>query len=100
MYNAITREIEPELVPCIRKYGLRLVIYNPLAGGFFAGKISSAADQVEAGSRFDNSQKQGAMYRQRYIKDGYFKALELLKDVANKHDLRLTEIALRYGRLL
>lgn len=31
MYNAITREIEPELVPCCRKYGIRLVIYNPLA---------------------------------------------------------------------
>lgn len=31
MYNAVTREIEPELVPCLRKYGIRLVIYNPLA---------------------------------------------------------------------
>jgi aflatoxin B1 aldehyde reductase len=96
MYNAITREIEPELVPCVRKYGLRLVIYNPLAGGFFAGKVSSATDQVEAGSRFDDSQKQGIMYRQRYIKDGYFKALELLKGIAAKHGLRPTEIALRY----
>jgi aflatoxin B1 aldehyde reductase len=94
MYNAITREIEPELVPCVRKFGLRLVIYNPLAGGFFAGKISSATDAVEAGSRFDQSKNQGAMYRSRYIRDGYFKALELLKEVAAKNDLRLTEIAL------
>jgi aryl-alcohol dehydrogenase-like predicted oxidoreductase len=31
MYNAITREIEPELVPCCRKFGLRIVVYNPLA---------------------------------------------------------------------
>ncbi len=31
MYNAVTREIEAELVPCLRKYGIRLVIYNPLA---------------------------------------------------------------------
>ena len=30
MYNAITRAIEPELVPCLRKFGLRLVVYNPL----------------------------------------------------------------------
>lgn len=31
MYNAITREMEPELLPCVRKFGLRLVAYNPLA---------------------------------------------------------------------
>ncbi|THH05376.1 hypothetical protein EW145_g4847 [Phellinidium pouzarii] len=31
MYNAITRSMESELVPCCRKYGLRIVIYNPLA---------------------------------------------------------------------
>lgn len=32
MYNPITRAIESELVPCLRKFGIRLVIYNPLAG--------------------------------------------------------------------
>jgi aflatoxin B1 aldehyde reductase len=32
MYNAITRPIEPELVPCLRKFGINLVVYNPLAG--------------------------------------------------------------------
>ena len=31
MYNPIVRAIETELVPCLRKYGIRLVIYNPLA---------------------------------------------------------------------
>ena len=31
MYNAITREMETELVPCCRKFGLRIVVYNPLA---------------------------------------------------------------------
>ena len=31
MYNAVTREMESELVPCCRKYGIRIVIYNPLA---------------------------------------------------------------------
>jgi aflatoxin B1 aldehyde reductase len=96
MYNAITREIEPELVPCLRKFGLRLVIYNPLAGGFFAGKLASSSDSPEAGSRFDGSSGMGVMYRERYVKDGYFRALELLKGVADKHQLRLTEIALRW----
>jgi aflatoxin B1 aldehyde reductase len=32
MYNGITRGIELELVPCLRKYQIRLVVYNTLAG--------------------------------------------------------------------
>ena len=31
MYNAVTREMEAELVPCCRKFGIRIVVYNPLA---------------------------------------------------------------------
>ena len=31
MYNAITRDIETELVPCCRKYGLDVVVYNPVS---------------------------------------------------------------------
>jgi aflatoxin B1 aldehyde reductase len=30
MYNAITRDLETELIPACRKYGLDLVIYNPV----------------------------------------------------------------------
>lgn len=96
MYNAVTREIEAELVPCCRKYGLRLVIYNPLAGGLLAGKVSSVVDQAPEGGRFDPSSSMGKMYRARYLRQGYFDALELLKGVAVKHDLRLTEIAMRW----
>ncbi|KAL0580234.1 hypothetical protein V5O48_001739 [Marasmius crinis-equi] len=95
MYNAITREIEPELIPCARKFGIRVVIYNPLAGGFFAGKVTSVESSVEG--RFDP--KGGILaelYRARYLKSGYFDALEHLKTIVSEHKLRLTEIALRW----
>jgi len=39
MYNAITRNIESELFVACRRYGLDIVIYNPLAGGLFSGKL-------------------------------------------------------------
>ncbi|KAL5533281.1 hypothetical protein ACEPAF_5057 [Sanghuangporus sanghuang] len=97
LYNAITRGMEPELVPCCRKFGIRIVVYNPLAGGFFAGKIKSVNDAPEPGNRFDGSAGRiGQMYRQRYLKDGYLKALPLIKEVADKHGLSLTEVALRW----
>ncbi|TRM58171.1 NADP-dependent oxidoreductase domain-containing protein [Schizophyllum amplum] len=97
MYNAITRAMEPELVPCCRKLGLRIVTYNPLAGGFFAGKITSTtAETVTAGSRFDPATHLGSMYRERYLNEGYVEALAYLKGVAAKHELTLIEIALRW----
>ncbi|KAJ7582760.1 Aldo/keto reductase [Mycena floridula] len=96
MYNAITREMEPELLPCVRKFGLRLVIYNPLAGGFFAGKLASVTDAGPKGGRFDPNASQGAQYRARYVNEGYLEALEYLKDVSKEHNIRLTEMALRW----
>lgn len=82
MYNGITRAIEDELVPCLRKHGLRLVVYNPLAGGYLAGRITSPAQAVEKGSRFDDSSKMGAMYRERYLRDDYFTAVQALEPIA------------------
>lgn len=96
MYNAITREMEPELVPCCRKFGLRIVVYNPLAGGFFAGKVQAPDTVAPEGGRFDPSSTMGKMYRARFFKTGFFEALKYLQPVAEKHGLRLTEIALRW----
>ena len=97
MYNAITRSAEEELLPACRKYGLRIVVYTPLAGGFFAGKITSNdTSSVEPGSRFDKSSRVGQMYVQRYVNDGYLRALNHIKPVVEKNGLRLTETALRW----
>jgi len=38
----------------------------------------------------------GKMYRARYVNENYFSALEALKSVAASHNLRLTEVALRW----
>lgn len=32
MYNATTRQVETELLPCLRNYGIKFYAYNPLAG--------------------------------------------------------------------
>jgi aflatoxin B1 aldehyde reductase len=50
MYNALTRDIEKELVPVCRKYKIDIVVYNPLAGGIFSGKYKSK--EVPSEGRF------------------------------------------------
>ncbi|KAJ7582807.1 Aldo/keto reductase [Mycena floridula] len=96
LYNALHRTVEPELFPCLRKFGLAFYEYNPLGGGFFTGKFTSPGDAVEAGSRFDDQRPQGKNYRNRYWNDIHFKAMAELVEVAKTHNLTVTEIALRW----
>jgi aflatoxin B1 aldehyde reductase len=96
IYNAVHRSVEPELLPCLRKFGISFYEFNPLAGGFFTGRYSSLDDAPEEGSRFDPNKTQGQSYRNRYWKEPYFKALSSIKTVVEKHNLTLTEVALRW----
>lgn len=95
MYNAITRSIEAELIPACRRYGLDVVIYNPVAGGLLTGKIKTKDTPAE-GRFSDSTTSLGAMYRKRYFKDDTFNALALLEPVAEKQGLTLLEIAYRW----
>ncbi|KAF8160587.1 Aldo/keto reductase [Pholiota molesta] len=96
IYNAIHRTVEPELLPCLRKFGISFYEFNPLGGGFFTGRYNSIDDIPEAGSRFDPDKQQGKNYRNRYWKEPYFKALADIRAAAEKHNLTLTEVALRW----
>lgn len=49
-YNAMSRAIETELLPCCNHYGLGVVAYSPLARGVLTGKYKPDA-RPEAGSR-------------------------------------------------
>lgn len=95
MYNCITRSIEPELVPACRRYGLDIVVYNPIAGGLFSGKIKST-DMVPAEGRFSDKSHTGKMYRNRYFKESTFKALQTIEAAVDKAGLSMIETALRW----
>ena len=49
-YNAMSRQIETELLPCCAHYGLGAVVYSPLARGVLSGKYQPGAAPPE-GSR-------------------------------------------------
>ncbi|KAK4164356.1 putative aflatoxin B1 aldehyde reductase member [Cladorrhinum sp. PSN259] len=95
MYNAITRSIETELIPACKRYGLDVVVYNPLAGGLFSGKIKTK-DMVPAEGRFSDAARSGKMYRDRYFKDSTFRALQVVESAVEKAGLTQIEAALRW----
>ena len=98
VYNALHRSVEPELLPCLRHYGIAFYNYNPLAGGYLTSRYhrEDGAGEIEKGSRFDPEKWQGKMYRSRYWNDAYFDALEILRPVAAKAGLTEAECALRW----
>ncbi|USW53321.1 Putative aldo/keto reductase, aldo-keto reductase, NADP-dependent oxidoreductase [Septoria linicola] len=95
MYNAFTRAIEEELVPCCRNFGLEIVVYNPLAGGVLSGKYRSSDAPID-GRFSDTDPVVGKMYRDRYFGDANFEALQILEPVAKEHGLTLPRVALRW----
>ena len=95
MYNAIVRGIEQEMIPVCRRYGIDVVVYNPIAAGIFSGKYRSK--EVPQEGRFSNTQQRvGERYRERYFKDATFDALRIMEPVVEKHGLTLLETAFRW----
>jgi aflatoxin B1 aldehyde reductase len=95
MYNAIQRNIETELIPVCRRFGIDIVVYNPIAGGILSGKYKTS--EIPAEGRYSNvSSMQGQRYRERYFKDATFDALRVIEPVVAKHNLTLLETAFRW----
>jgi aflatoxin B1 aldehyde reductase len=96
VYNMFQRTTESELFPCLRKYGISLYAFQPLAGGFLTGRYTRDQTEFEVGSRFDPKGLQGKLHQARYWNDKYFDALELVQSAGQKHGLAVGEIALRW----
>ena len=91
MYNALTSDVEKELFPCLRNYGISFYAYNPLAGGLLTGKHHSADDIPDSG-RF--SVERG--YLDRYWKQEYFNVLQELQVACVDSGLKTVEVAMSW----
>ena len=99
MYNALTRALEEELVPCCRHYGIDIVTYNPLAGGVLSGRYKSSLEIPKEGRFSDDGDPKhtaGKLYRDRYFNQVYLDAIHRLTPVVEKHGLTLIETAFRW----
>ncbi|KAF7345566.1 Aflatoxin B1 aldehyde reductase member 3 [Mycena venus] len=96
IYNAIHRDVEPELFPALRKFGIAFYEFNPLAGGLLTDRYTSIDAQAESGSRFDSGGMAGKAYRARYWKPVFFDALAEVRSVVAAHGLTMAEVAFRW----
>lgn len=91
MYNGLSRKIEVELLPALRKLNIRFYAFNPLAGGMLTGKHISYEETPMPG-RFSRLQS----YRSRYWKKSFFDAVEILTKECRKVDIEPAEAAFRW----
>ncbi len=52
IYNLAVRQVEMEVLPACRAYGLGVIPWSPLAGGLLAGALASAAEGRRASEDF------------------------------------------------
>ncbi|XP_023578231.1 aflatoxin B1 aldehyde reductase member 2 isoform X4 [Octodon degus] len=79
MYNPITRQVETELLPCLRHFGLRFYAFNPLAGGLLTGRYKyEDKNKKQPVSRYFGC-KWSHVYMNRYWKEHHFKAVALVE---------------------
>ncbi|XP_036034977.1 aflatoxin B1 aldehyde reductase member 3-like [Onychomys torridus] len=80
MYNATTRQVEKELLPCLRHFGLRFYAYTPLAGGLLTGRYKyEIEDEMQPLSRLFGK-KWDHFYRDWFWKEDHFKGIDLVKE--------------------
>ncbi len=92
MYNALTRDVERELMPCLANYGLAFYVYNPLAGGLLSGKHHNANLDAPGEGRFTSFKP----YVERYWKPDYHKVVNDFIAAAKAADIPPANAALRW----
>lgn len=90
VYNALTRAIEPELVPFLDAHPMALTVYNPFAAGLLTGKHTS--NKPLAGTRLaDNT-----IYKKRYWSEANLQSTAKLQTIANDAGLTLIDLAMKF----
>ncbi len=89
-YNLLNREVEREVLPYCRQFGVGFVPYFPLAGGFLTGKYRRG-QPAPAGSRGESS-----AYVQGFMSDAFYNRIERLEGWAQDHGHALNELAIAW----
>ena len=113
VYNALARDLDAELLPAVRTFGMRCVVYNPLAAGVLAdryktvqeltgaahGRFSAEFDIVPLTAKADTPMRGSAhkLYRQRYGNESLFQGVSVIRDAVNKAGVPMADASLRWA---
>lgn len=92
-YSVFDRRPEKKLLQYCKEHNITLICYGTLAGGYLAEKwIGKPIDSSETRSQV----KYRLVLEDAVGEEGYQKLLLLLKSIADKHDVSISNVATRY----
>ena len=90
-YSLIVREPDRELIPAAQAYGLGVLPYFPLAGGFLTGKYKRG-QPMPAGARLNTAKR----LADRYITDANWAIVESLENFCAQRGRTLLDLAIAW----
>jgi len=92
LYNIVNRDIEVELLPACKEYGIGVVSYSPLARGILTGKYKTG-EPFPAGSRASRNDKR---MQQAELRDASFLIAEEIRAHCQKKGVAMSQFALAW----
>lgn len=88
-YSLLGRDVERDVIPMMRRYGLGLTVWSPLASGFLSGKYTRAAlaDPDNRYSGFDILP---------FDKERGFALVEQMRTIADSHRASVAQVAIAW----
>jgi aryl-alcohol dehydrogenase-like predicted oxidoreductase len=90
-YNLLDRSVEAEILPVCERYGLGMLPYPPLAGGFLTGKYQPGA-APPAGARLSG----GGRMADQILTEGNFAMLQKLQAFVDSHGRTVLDVAIAW----
>lgn len=89
-YSLVGRDLEHDWLSCAAYHNLGILVWSPLAGGFLSGKYDRK-NPPPPGTRFAES-GQFVMFD----KEKAFNIIDVLRNIANRHNTSLARVALAW----
>jgi aryl-alcohol dehydrogenase-like predicted oxidoreductase len=92
-YSLLQREIEDEVLPVSKRWGIGQVVWSPLAQGVLTGKYEPG-EQPPEGTRAATPGDQNTMSR--YVRDDILAAVQDLRPIADELGISMAQLALAW----
>jgi aryl-alcohol dehydrogenase-like predicted oxidoreductase len=93
-YSPITRHLETDILPLLRKLGISFYAYSPLAGGFLVKSAKTILEAKEA--RWNTDTRVGAMYQRMYNRPKLLAALSDWDSIAQEAGVSKAALAYKW----
>ena len=90
-FNPLQRRAEFELLPTLRRLGIKFYAFSPLGGGFFSRTVEELRDPPK-GARMDEMK----VFKDIYVNETSVALLQKLTEVCESHGVKVKEATLRW----